>query len=134
MTYMKCGLCGISDRDCDELELYAQQWNLSGKAFTEASDWNMSRNGYSTRKSDDGDFLLRINETKKRVISPLMKLYDSCREKRSVSEHCRALYSFLCELSLEDKLYELGCSRIEKGETEDGEHILRLYVRLWRTD
>ncbi len=128
VTYMKCGLCGISDRDCDELELYSQQWNLSGKAFTEAEDWNMSRSGYSTRKSDDGEFLLRINETRRRVISPLMRLYDSCREKRTVAEHCRALYDFLCELELEDKLYLLGCSQIEKGEIEDGEHILRIYA------
>lgn len=128
ITYMKCGLCGISDCECDEFELYTEQWNINGRSFTESDDWNMSRNGYSdTECEGDAEFLARINKTKNAVIAPLVALCDSIGGKVTVTEHCHALYRFLTQIGLQQTLQEHGKLLCERGEREEGELTLRLY-------
>ncbi len=128
ITYMKCGLCGISDHECDEFELYTEQWNLSGAAFYSSDDWNMRRGGYSAYEDEgEGEFLARINKTRRAVIEPLYKLSDSIKGIPTVTEHCHALYRFLCEIGLQKSLSEHGKALCKSGSTQEGEHTLRLY-------
>jgi ATP-dependent helicase/nuclease subunit B len=127
ITYIKCGLCGISEHDCDEFELYTARWNLSGAAFSGFEDWDMNPDGYTALNEEASETLARINETRKKLISPLIRLCDRCRGKHTVTEHCHALYDFLCELELEDKLHELGTELCRDGEDEDGEITLKLF-------
>jgi ATP-dependent helicase/nuclease subunit B len=48
ITYAKCGFSGISREECDELEIYADVWQINGRRFTDGIDWNMRiSNSYS---------------------------------------------------------------------------------------
>ena len=128
ITYMKCGLSGIDEKDCDDFEIYTKKWNLSGKRFTDGIDWNMNPRGYELKRSDDsGEFLIRINETRRRLIEPLEGLYDFLSQKHTVAEHCANLFRFLESVSLEDRLDELASEAEREGEQADADIFRRLY-------
>lgn len=128
ITYMKCALSGISREARDELEMYVNTWQISGNLFLGDTIWNMNPDGYTLRRSENTDeLLLRINDTRKKLISPLVSFKEAVTDAKTVREHADALLSFLLELNLEAAL----CERAEKlaslGESEAASENLRLW-------
>ena len=122
ISYMKSGFSGISREACDEFELYAETWQLNKSRFTDGELWNMRPEGYTLRlKSDSDARLLRINETKATVMKPLLNLALSFSKATRIREFASALFDFISECNIEEKIY----GRIEKlralGETEAAE-------------
>ncbi len=100
MVYMKTGLCPISPDECDELETYAYQWGIFGKKWYDEQDWFMNPDGYTDRFTEKTQMkLTRINATRKKLVSPLLKLSESFDGSRTVKELCTVLYDFLSEIS-----------------------------------
>ena len=105
IAYAKCRLCGASAEACDEFELYTEKWQIEGAGFSEGVFWNMNPDGYSARKRKEHDAtLLKINETRELIISPLVKFSDALSCAKTVREHARALVDFLLDMSLPEKL------------------------------
>lgn len=128
ISYTKCRLCGISVEACDEFELYTEKWQIEGEGFTNGVFWNMSPDGYSTRKSEQqNEALLRINETREKIISPLMKFCDSLNCATTVREHAEALVSFLVDISLQKKLRERSIELRSYGELDAAGENERLW-------
>ena len=119
ISYSKCRLSGISREACDEFELYTETWQISGRAFTEDIFWNMSPDGYSSRKSDDSDeALIRIDETRKTLLNPLIKFKDSLEAATTVREHATVLVGFLTDIALEERIAEQRDELLRIGEDE----------------
>lgn len=128
ITYMKCSLTGIPDKDCDDFEIYTKKWNINGRRFIDGIDWNMNPRGYVDEKTDrHADFLIRINETRKALISPLEALHTRAQGVHAVKEHCEALFSFLKSVSLEDRLYEMAERAENDGEIQEAENYRRIF-------
>lgn len=116
ISYAKCRLSGITAEACDEFELYTDVWQIDKRAFTNGVFWNMHPAGYDARKSEESDSaLVRINETREKIITPLIKFEDNLSSAITVREHALALMAFLSDVSLEkrisdevDTLYSLG--------------------------
>lgn len=119
ISYSKCHLCGVSREACDEFELYTETWQIDGAGFTEDVFWNMSPDGYSTRRNDGtAETLLRIDATRREIITPLIKFRDSLADAETVRDFATALVSFLGDVSLEDRIIE-ECETLTKlGETD----------------
>ncbi len=128
ITYAKCGLVGISRDECDEFEMYVNTWRISGATFTTSDPWNMNPHGYeSTIKNDVPEKLCRINETRDKLISPLLAFKESISVASTVKEHAEALLSFLLSLGLEELLYDRARKLSILGETEQAEDNTRLW-------
>lgn len=128
LTYAKCGLSGISREACDEFELYVNTWQISGKRFTDPDIWNMNPLGYTTtRREGTDEKLLRIHETRKKLITPLMTFADSLKASVTVRDHAEALYVFLHDLGLESSLRSRAELLSALGEKEFSEDNLRLW-------
>ena len=105
ISYAKCSLSGLDRELADELELYAEKWQINGKRFTDGEVWNMNPSGYNDRRRDgDEAKLLRIDEAKNILISPLMLLEEGIAAAKTVKEHASALVEFLCSIDMEKKL------------------------------
>ena len=105
ITYAKCGFSGITRDECDELEIYADVWQINGKRFTDGIDWNMNPAGYSKKKGEGvGEKLLRINGIRYRLVDPLLALAEDIRTHSTVKEGAMALMSFLLKIRLEHRL------------------------------
>lgn len=128
ITYAKCGLSGISHRECDELELYVDTWKINGSRFTDETVWNMNPDGYTNRRADDADErLLRINATKEKLIAPLMRFKENATAAKTVRESAEALLDFLLTLDAEGGLKKRAELLKSLGESDFAEENLRLW-------
>ena len=124
ITYAKCGLSGISRDECDELEIYADVWQIGGKRFTDGIDWNMNPDGYSNRKLDKiTEKLDRINRVRYKLISPLMTLSEDMDECKTVRHGAEALMRFLLDIRLEHRLREREQYLRQRGDTQSADEI-----------
>ena len=124
MTYAKCGFSGISREECDELEIYAETWQINGSRFTDGIDWNMNPAGYSkTRRDDTAEKLIRINNIRYRLISPLLALREDMAEQKTVREAAEALMRFLLSVKMERRLKDREKQLRGIGDVRGAEEI-----------
>lgn len=128
ITYAKCGLIGVSREECDLFEIYVSKWNIGGQRFTDGMLWNMNPRGYEALNEDDAERLIRINEIKSKIISPLYDFSVRVKEAKTVREHADALVDFLVGIDLEGKLDRRARELLEVGEKDAAEQN----ARLWR--
>lgn len=101
-AYIKSGLCGLSDDECDVFEEYINRWNINGRErYLDAEDFTMSLGGYSPRAS--GSISLdTINEAKQKIAAPLMRFCDSLDGAKTVLDFATATYEYLSELGVKE--------------------------------
>ena len=128
LTYVKCGLIGAERDECDLFELYVSKWNITGKRFTDGMLWNMNPRGYKEMVSADSEKLIKINDIKERIISPLADFAEEAKSAKTVREHAEALLDFLLRVDLEGKLIERSRELKALGEIEAADQN----ARLWR--
>lgn len=105
ITYAKCPLSGISRDECDEFEAYVNKWQISGKRFTDGEIWSMNPQGYTTDRPEGTDEKLRrVNMTKEKLISPLIRLEKMTSDAKTAKEQTKVLLDFLLELNAEEML------------------------------
>ena len=129
LTYAKCGMCGISADECDELELYTLTWNIDGRQFTAEDAWEMNPRGYDVLTEGDLKKLERIEATRRRLIEPLVDFEKDVKAAVTVRDQATALYRFLSAIGLEESLYNRACRMFDLGELDAAEEN----ARLWRT-
>lgn len=129
ISYSKCSLTGVDKNLADEFELYVENWQITGKRFTDGLFWNMNPEGYTKHRSKTADEkLTRIDLARRGIISPLMNLEEALKEAKTVTDHARALVKFLTELDIEESLN----ARSEEERLLHGNEAADDMKRLWR--
>ncbi len=129
IRYAKCAHAGITRDEADEFELYVETWKIHGRRFVDGILWNMNPDGYTNRKSPDADaFLLRVNETRKKLLSPLSAFAEDAGGTLTVREHSERLFAFLDRLSAEKKLAAQAEALLAAGETGAAEECAGLFA------
>ena len=124
ITYAKCGFSGITRDECDELEIYADVWQINGRRFTDGIDWNMNPLGYSTKKNEGtAEKLQRINNIRYRLVEPLMALAEDMRAHDTVKAGAEALMQFLIKIRLEHRLKERAAYHRSRGDVNSADEI-----------
>ena len=128
ISYAKCRLSGITPEACDEFELYTETWQLTKNRFTDGIFWNMNPNGYSTKKNEETDLaLLRIDDTRNKLINPLIKFSENISESKSVRDFAKALSLFMSDISLEEKIEEQRLALMKLGEANQASENEKLW-------
>ncbi len=128
ISYAKCSLCGIDAEACDEFELYADLWQINGARFCDGDLWNMSPSGYNNRKDkSESDLLIKINNTRKAIIEPLLKFKENIGSASTVREYATALFAFLSDISLEARIAEKISTLLSIGESSLADESSRLW-------
>ncbi len=128
LTYAKCGLTGISREECDLFESYVETWQITGSRFTDDVVWNMNPKGYNAKRSSaDSRLLTRINDTRKRLLAPLVNLGVRTGEAKTVREQAQVLLDFLLALKAEEGLKERAEGLARLGESALAEENLGLW-------
>ena len=128
LTYSKCGLIGATRDECDLFELYVTKWNINGSRFTDGIMWNMNPSGYQRTSDTDAEKLIRINEIRDKIITPLTVLDENVRAATTVREQAEALLDFLISIDLERGLME----RANELMLHDEEEAASQNARLWQ--
>ncbi len=133
VAYLKCAPLGIPDDARDELELYAEMWNIQGKRWYDGKEWTMGPFGFGTPHTDGQKAyaeqkLARVNAARDILTPALRQLSAIADGRHSVDEHIRALTSYY--MSLPQSLPEYLDDRSEQFKGTD---LVRSdeYARLW---
>ena len=127
LTYVKCGLIDATRDECDLFELYVNKWKIGGSRFTDELLWNMNPRGYESINESDAEKLIKINEIRDRIISPLSIFAEQVKEAATVREHAEALIDFLLGIGLDQKLEERATELSLLGENEAADQNSRLW-------
>mgnify|MGYP003302694091 CR=1 FL=1 len=115
MRYLKTGLAGFDTEEISAVENYSYLWNLSGGAWL--SDWTQNPRGFGEKTAeDDTAELCRLNDIRKRIVSPLYSLRENLRETTG-SEAAEAIFAFLERIDAPVNIRELAVSLENQGES-----------------
>lgn len=128
--YLKSGLIGVNNEDISLLENYVLQNGIKGKKwFEEKWDYKVNPNYFAEESEFDLEKKERINETKNRVLEPIIKLQNKLKKRnKTVREICTYIYEFLLDINIEETLEELINNFNEKGDLE----IAKEYSQVWQ--
>ncbi len=127
MTYVKCGLTNVSREEIDLFEIYANTWHIDGSRFTDGIAWNMNPRGYAEMRDSDRELLVKLNDIRERIVSPLIKFRDNTASAKTVTEHAKALVDFLLDINLPERLLQRSRELAAIGEVDTAMRNERLW-------
>ena len=105
--YLRTGLVGVSQDECDELENYVLLWDLRGTAWTKDTDWQMHPAGYEQNYTDEDKAILkRVNRLRRAVAAPLVTFAEENKAATTGHELVMALVHLLEALGVDERLSE----------------------------
>lgn len=109
---LKTGLLPLSEEECDLLESYIYTWSIHGARWQDEDAWTMHPKGYISEFTDaDTALLTRVNEIRFKLTRLLSVLFSSLHSGATVRSICAALYLFLAESGVQEKLLQIEQSR-----------------------
>ena len=132
ISYLKCGMCGIEQKDMDIFETYVTRWQLNGRRFTDEVDWNMNPDGYSSHGGSEArreEILCTVNRVRHALLAQISPLEEGCC-RQSVTEHARVLYTFLSSLEVERQLAAEAEAARACGRAGEADALSRLFATL----
>lgn len=129
----KTGLCGVTPRETDYFAEYTDTWHLSGRRMTDTA-WSMNPDGYTLGLSNRGKVILEsANRVRETIMTPLITLELGLRSAQTVADQCRALFAYLTELSIKQKLMQAAEEHMKLGQVREAGEVLRLWGFLTET-
>jgi ATP-dependent helicase/nuclease subunit B len=128
--YLKTGLAGIAYGDIDMLENYVLACGIRGAAWTREGEWTMGMGvPFDDRRMPDyeKEMLERVNETRHRVVEPLTGLRSRMKGRKRVRDLCTALYEFLCDVGVPERIEE----RINRLDSAGELNLANEYRQIW---
>ena len=108
ITYLKSGFIDIEDEVIYEIENYAKKFGIKGSKWYQ-DEW---------KYGEDDEKVKYLNQVKNDIFIPLVILKEKFSEEKTVESMNTALFEFLIENKLEEKLKNKQEILEEKGELE----------------
>lgn len=127
--YLKTGLTGIDRESIDRIENYVLACGIKGSRWTDGREWNMNPEIVpSERRLDSQDIAFDdINKTRLEITSPLLKFREKTRGRKEAREILSALYDFLCDIDVPERLDAL----IKQFREEGRLNLANEYSQVW---
>jgi ATP-dependent helicase/nuclease subunit B len=134
-SYIKNGLCGLTYKEIDDIDIYITAWQINGIKRYTGKDWNMHPDGYIEYDETDKNIretLGRINETRKKFIVPVYNFMKNIKEfakndENNVKNITVAIIDFLDEIKTYERLYELQNEQKENGEITEAAETVQIW-------
>jgi len=124
--YLKSMLSPLSLDECDRVENYALMWNIQGNAWLQ--EWTNHPNGLGQTWSESSTQRLRmLNEARVRAIEPLIRLRDQFHNATKLDQQIKALYAFMEDISLSQKLRTFAQAMDAKGDNRNAQILNQLW-------
>lgn len=113
--YIKTGLCDISEEEYFLLENYCLKWGIKYSKWYE-EDWKFEE-----------DKTEQINDIRKRIVEPLLSFKNRLVGKKTFKEITKAIYEFLLQNKIDQKLEKKSKDLEVKKEIE----VAQEYISGW---
>ncbi len=116
ITHIRCGLTRLNENECDLLEAYASTWKIKGKAWWNPDGFSMNPRGYVPFTDGDSARLEEINTISLNLMSGLENFKNALRSSKCVRDYSEAVYSYLKESGVCEKLAKRSVIMQSRGE------------------
>ena len=128
VSYLRTGLAGLTEAECDELEGYLFKWQLRGSAWTRRGDWRQHPDGYGGEYTNEVEEKLAcINALRRRVAGPLKAFEKAAKEAETATAQAQALAGLFAALRLPETLSR----RAEELQSLGRDKSAAEYRQLW---
>ena len=125
LTYLKTGVAGVSDGECDMLENYVTLWSIDGKAWE--NDFKSNPDGYGTEFDDERKAELeKINSIRKRAVEPLKKLKNAL-DIGDPYGSCAAVYGLITDTGAKSEFLRLATELNGSGREKEALACARVW-------
>ena len=126
IRYLRSALSPLPEDVCDEVENYAVVWGIRGKKWTE--NWSNHPDGLSGQWDDDSvSRLEQIEKARADAIVPLHNLRIKLLGARSLKDQVTALYDFLEDLDMANRLAALADAYDAAGDNRSAQILNQLW-------
>lgn len=123
----KTGLCGIPPRDADFFIEYIETWRIRGTRMAEGP-WSMNPDGYSIEMTPRGrQILATANRVREIIMTPLLALEVKLEAAASVSDQCRAVFEYLCDMQIKEQLSRRAEEYLAMNQAREAGELVRLW-------
>ncbi|MBP3321585.1 MAG: PD-(D/E)XK nuclease family protein [Clostridia bacterium] len=130
-SYLKSGYCGLTDEECFLLEDYANLWHIEGMRWFSDRPFTMNPNGHTTERDEEtAERLLQINETRSKLIAPLLPLFAGLSSGTRACDFASALYEYALTLGLPTALKEKAAKAIGEGQGQQAQWHLATFKEI----
>ena len=126
LRYLKSMLSPLTPEKCDRIENYAIMWSVDGSRWLQP--WENHPRGLEDEWSDfDRKALESLNESRKKAMEPLMQLRREFFDAANVSQQVIAVYHFLENIKLSQRLKYLAAAMDDKEDYRNAQILNQLW-------
>ena len=126
IRYLKSMLAPVSQEMCDRIENYAIVWSVEGRQWT--TQWENHPGGISAEWTEKSRAALKkLNEARVSVIEPLVLLRKRFQNAQHMGEQIQALYQFLEQIDLSQRLQQLADKMDQEGDNRSAQILNQLW-------
>lgn len=126
IAYLKSALSPLELDICDQVENYAILWGIRGSAW--CNPWEKHPDGLQGQWDAYAQTRLdALNRARETAITPLFKLQQSFRVARKMSDQVSAVYSFLEDINLAERLEILAGQLDARGDNRSAQILNQLW-------
>jgi len=126
MRYLRSALSPLDPDTCDMVENYAILWGIRGIRWMD--DWDMHPDGLGGQWEEKSHVLLKyLNDAREAAILPLMRLQRRFRKASDLRAQVLALYRFLEEIRMEEKLETMAQELEASGDNRSAQILDQLW-------
>ena len=126
LRYLRSALSPLDPDTCDLIENYAIIWGIRGSKWTAV--WNYHPDGLGGQWDEGSQHQLnQINEARSVAIGPLHRLQKGFKEAKNLCDQITALYQFLEEIHLGERLSELAQDMDHAGDNRNAQILNQLW-------
>ncbi|MDY3224347.1 MAG: PD-(D/E)XK nuclease family protein [Candidatus Faecousia sp.] len=126
LRYLRSALSPLDTDTCDQVENYAVIWGIRGAKWTES--WSGHPEGLSGQWDDASqETLAQLNAARLLAVAPLQRLRQGFREATNLRQQVLALYAFLEDIRLEQKLTQMAQELDAGGDPRQAQILNQLW-------
>ncbi len=126
LRYLRSALSPLSPDACDLMENYVIIWGIRGQKWTK--EWGNHPDGLSGVWDDASKALLdALNESRYLAITPLDRLQQGFRDAVDLRGQVMALYGFLEDIQLEQRMAKLAQELDQGGDNRSAQILNQLW-------
>ncbi len=126
LHYLRSALSPLDPDSCDLMENYVVVWGIRGQKWTQP--WENHPDGLSGVWDDPArQRVEELNAARECVILPLQQLQKGFRSASNVKDQIQALYAFLLEIRLDQRLSSLEAEMDAAGDNRSAQILDQLW-------
>ncbi len=127
--YLKTGMTGVTEAECDLLENYVIRWDIRGNMWLRDVPWTANPDGYGMDLTQERTArLAEVNRIREKVRLPLLALTEGLRNRPSARDKARTLFEFAAAAGVPEALRDKADALLAAGEVQLAEE----YAQLWQ--